>query len=176
MPYCRSTNQFVICPPKTGTLTVTATMLQLHKTCEMGSHISYAQACKMLKRVGVDPLSVKWAMTVRHPVDRFVSAINHFMNGNKNADLDDAMVEAVKGQRFMFQPQSDFWEDSVGIILFPFEKLPILEWLGRTKAHEKLHENEGSYLTSRKSIVEHPYFISAMTKYSDDWSLFNRVR
>jgi len=164
MPLDRASSKFVICPPKNGTHTIQHIMPQ-----DLNGHMRFAEAHRQLDGLGIDPDTITFAMIVRHPVNRYVSAINHNMRV-RNWGLDEAVEASISSDEIVFYPQMWFWQDDAGILLFPFDGMPIIDWLGWQG--KRPHKNLGHEMVTRREITDHKLFQTAMARYNPDWVLY----
>lgn len=142
------------------------------QSCEIDGHVNYSEACKRLEKEGIAPSDVQWAMTVRHPLSRLYSAVNHYLHCNPQRNLDEAIKEAVESPRALFQPQTWFWCPDKGIRLFAFESMSILDWLDWPEHRKRPHKNPGKPNASRDMIKNHKDFNTLLNRYDSDWALY----
>lgn len=142
---------------------------------EHGGHHVYEDACEKLSNEGIEPSTVQFGMSVRDPVDRLISTINHQFAGRLNYNLDRVFEDVAEEPQRFFPPQRHFLgrvniED---IRLFPFEGLGIVRWLGFKGTIHNHYPGKRMYLP--EDIVSHPGFVKAIRLYEDDWELRRRA-
>lgn len=135
----------------------------------LNGHVS---ALEMREKIGKP---VQLGATVRNPEDRLVSMMNHLWGGNPLVSTEEGLqqvidAKGVNGQIF----RTTRWHIDPQTVLFPFEGLPILRWLGYDGALP--HDNESKKRWTVKELRDHPMWEEAMAPYEGDWALYDYAR
>lgn len=168
MPVCRALHKAIISPPKNGTHTTMAVMRKLGGS-ELNGHIPYGE---MKYRVAKLIRHCEFAMPVREPRARFVSAINH-QYGERWKNLDAAYEAWLRKPHGLFHSQSFYLEGATDVALFTFESFGHLHWLGWTAPIP--HELPGRAKWSAAEIFRHP-IAEAFDRWEEDLDLYYSLK
>lgn len=173
-----SSRKAALTPPKNGTHTVNWVMEQLGPKGDVQAqgHLTAQELMHRLRNNKVDhvPEQIEIGMTVRCPIDRLVSTINHQFSKRPDYNLDNVYDHIQKAPRSLFPTQASYLSSRSDIRLFPFEGLPICRWLGWTEATIP-NKYPGEYKWSREEILAHKVFPLAIERYECDFALREQV-
>lgn len=169
MVYLAAFDKYVICPPKNGTHTIHYVSDRVRGKPELRGHKT---AGSIVGRLGRAP---QFGMTVRDPVDRFLSMVNYFHKSMPELERNEpellwASFEKVKGE-FWALPQAHWcrdWETT----FFPFEGLPIVRWMGWKGEIPHLHPTPKK--TWDKARIE-PILDRVMEHFEEDYALRDKT-
>lgn len=125
MVYIPAFDKCILCPPKNGTHTIRYVADRIGEDVQLKGHMT---AGTVVARLGRAP---HFAMTVRDPVERFLSIVNYFSEGRytgPDVEMLWKTFEGIQGE-FWAKPQA-YWCEDWPVTLFPFEGLPIVRWIG----------------------------------------------
>jgi len=108
----------VIQPPKCGTYTVEEAIKKVHKNAILPGHVPQPDMERIIRDKRYPPAE-EAIMLVRHPLERFLSGLNH-VYGGKKTDLPKAICEAITGDQMVFRSQSSFVGGEIPLRLVPF--------------------------------------------------------
>ena len=169
MGYSPELNKGILHPPKCGTHSTQQVAKKMGGWFAPG-HMSFKELTDHMRKGGYNWKEAEFAMSVREPVSRLVSAINYNFP-RKKFTLNAAMEHIVADPRKIFPEQVWYWAEPVR--LFPFDGLPILKWLGWNGPVP--HGNPGPATWSREEIVTHSLFHSVIVHYKHDFDLWRRA-
>ena len=169
MPYSKLLNKAVICPPKCGTTTIQWIFGELTEDVTEHDHRTFRQMAQH-----VEP-GTEWAMAVREPMERFVSAVNSYAGWSGERGLEATMDHALQRLSIVFEPQVTFLEGGRDKVkLFSFDELDKLaEWLGYMEQVPRINESRTNFSASQ--IRDHPLFEKVWPRYARDLELWDMV-
>lgn len=169
MPYSKLLNKAVICPPKCGTTTIQWIMGELTDDVVHPDHRTFRELA-----THVQP-STEWAMPVREPMERLVSAVNSYAGWSGERGLEATMDHAWHHMSVVFMPQYVFLEGGRDQVqLFSFDQLDKLaEWLGYQDPVPRVNESRTNF--SAAQIRSHPLFARIWPRYERDQELWAMV-
>ena len=175
MPYNPETRKGIICPPKCGTITVMDVMRQMGPVKAV-DHKTLQEAQEEALLDGLKPADMEWAMNVRHPLERLVSAINAYAGWNGETGLDVSMEHARDQVSIVFRPQAHFLQGAHAdrVRLFPFDTMEALEWLGWTRAVPFHNRSQTNYPLSM--IKRHRLYPELIALYDADYELWRKLK
>lgn len=170
MPCSKLLNKAVICPPKCGTTTIQWIMAELTDDVTQHDHRTFREMASH-----VEP-GTEWAMAVREPMERLVSAVNSYAGWSGERGLDATMDHAFQDFSIVFRPQYVFLEGGRDQVqLFSFDQLDKLaEWLGFHDHVPRVNESRTNFTASQ--IRAHRLFERIWPRYERDrelWAMVN---
>lgn len=181
MAYYPAAHKAIINVPKCGTSTNDEAIMRLtgDRSVIAGGHFNAGVMARVIAQETLfDPDNPpEFAMSVRHPWERFVSALNHHYGRASHSNdgvsnLDEAMEACETSTSKVFSTQRS-WHSS-NVYLFPFEGLPILRWLGYNGP--PIHENKGPRRWGADQIQGHSLFSKRIERYAEDAPLYKIAR
>lgn len=155
--------------PKTGTWSVKKAMQLCGIDLLLNGHMSAEEM-----RAKIQP-PVQLGATVRNPEERLVSMMNHLWGGNPLVSLEEGFKQVIEANGFHGQVfRTTRWHIDPQTVLFPFEGLPIIEWLGCNV--KTPHDNESKHRWTVKELRGHEMWEEAMAPYEGDWALYDFAR
>ena len=156
--YINQLDTFYVEIPKTGTSSVNAALGPLYSPWTVSGHKRVSECIDVLGRI---PSRI--ACCFRNPMDRLVSAANHFCRDGDDLTywlrlLSEREVERSDGivPFFMFKPQRYYLDVDVDVDLYPFEDLgDLLVSFGFSG--DLPRENVSRKKFSRDDVVNHEY-------------------
>lgn len=115
---------------------------------------------------------VQLGATIRNPEDRLVSMLNHLSDDNPLLSTEEALQQVIDGDSPLFR--TAVWHIDPQTVLFPFEGLPILRWLGFDG--EPPHDHSSTKRWTVEGLRDHPMWEAAMAPYEGDWALYDYAR
>ena len=176
MGFIPELNKAVILVPKTGTKTIQH--VAGNYNFEWGDdHRPYTELRKRIEDKYPDLApTTEYAVNIRHPVERFLSGVFFcYKNPDPRFSVDFIYNQQVKEKTydFIFRPQHKWLEGCDNIKLFKFDTMDICRWLGWTDDIPKLNSKERRF--TREEMQAHPLYPVLMSRYDDDWKLWNCV-
>lgn len=153
--------------PKNGSTTLKAVAEARYGKVQFPGHLKASAICNGLGRVPRRCFAL-----VRHPVDRFVSALNHSYGDNKRVNLDDAIDAALRqGRTIVFWRQSDFIDVDMPVRLMRLADFSVaLLGSGVTT-----HRNRSIRRWGADEIRAHPRFDDFADLYRADFDLWAKA-
>lgn len=165
MAYLAKLNKCILCPPKNGTHTIQYIANRVRGDCQLRGHMT---AGTIVGRLGFAP---QFGMTVRDPIDRFLSIMNYFSEARvdeSNPGSNDLWDQFWRVRNEFWALPQAHWCRDWPVELFPFEDLPVVRWIGWKGEIPHMHPTPKKRWT-RESIE--PIADMVMDYFAEDYGL-----